>query len=108
MCIRDRLRRRLPDRTPQRGESDGSNLLLPLRLLCESLRGGSEEKLPVATGRSQAKGRQSEQRSTTAVGLEEVAMGTVLALSSPEFPVRTLGSTGTVLAQRRSTTAGSE
>ena len=35
-------------------------------------------------------------------------MGTVLALSSPEFPVRTLGSTGTVLAQRRSTAAVSE
>jgi len=35
-------------------------------------------------------------------------MGTVLALSSPEFPVRTLGSTGTVLAQGRSTVAVSE
>ena len=35
-------------------------------------------------------------------------MGTVLALSSPEFPVRTLGSTGTVLAHSRSTAAVSE
>ena len=35
-------------------------------------------------------------------------MGTVLALSSPEFPVRTLGSAGTVLAQRRSAAAVSE
>jgi hypothetical protein len=35
-------------------------------------------------------------------------MGTVLALSSPEFPVRTLGSTGTVLAQCQSTAAVSE
>src|ERR1035437_5153729 len=105
---RDQLRRRHPDRTPQQGARHGSNLLLPLRLLCESLRGGSEEELPVATGRSQAKGRQSEQRSTTSVGLEEVTMGTVLALSSPELPVRTLGSTGTVLAQCQSTAAVSE
>ena len=84
------------------------NLLLPLRLLWESLRAGSEEKLTVATGRSQARGRQSEQRSTTSVGLEEVTMGTVLALSSPQFPVRALGSTGTVLAHRRPAAAVSE
>src|ERR1035437_7451063 len=58
---------------------------LPLRLPCESLRGGSQQKPPVATGCSQAKGRQSEQRSTTAVGPEEVTMGTVLAFSHPEF-----------------------
>jgi hypothetical protein len=35
-------------------------------------------------------------------------MGTVLALSSPEFPVRTLGSTGTVLGHSRSAAAVSE
>ena len=35
-------------------------------------------------------------------------MGTALALSTPDFPVRTLGSTGTVLAQRRLTAAVSE
>ena len=68
----------------------------------------SEGEVPVGTGGSQAKGRQSEQRSTTSVGLEEVTMGTVLALSSPEFPVRALGSTGTVQAQSRSTAAQAE
>jgi len=35
-------------------------------------------------------------------------MGTVLALSSPSFPVRSLASTATVLAQRRSVAAVSE
>jgi hypothetical protein len=73
-----------------------SSPFLPVRFLCESLRGGSEEKLPVSQGR----GRQSEQRSTTAVGLEEVTMGTMLELSSAEFPVRTRGSTRTALARK--------
>ena len=76
-----------------------SSLFLPLRFLCESLREGSEEMLSGVTGRSQGRGRQSGQRSTTAVGLEEVTMGTVLELSSAELPVRTRGSTGTVLAR---------
>jgi hypothetical protein len=61
----------------------------------------SEEKLAVSTGHFQGRGRQSRQRLTTAVGPEEVTVGTVLQMSIPESSVRIPISTGTVLTQTR-------
>jgi hypothetical protein len=48
------------------------------------------------------------QRSTTAVALEEVTMGTALKLSSPELPVRTPGSTDKHPARTRPAATAAE
>jgi hypothetical protein len=52
--------------------------------------------------------RQSGQRSTTAVGQEEVTMRTVLESSSLEVPARTPHPTGTVLARIEPVAASAE
>lgn len=69
---------------------------------------GSEEELSGVTGRLQGGRRQSGQRSTTAVDLEEVTMGTVLELGSSKCSAWIPCSAGTVLVRTEPAAAVSE